>query len=234
MLRMLRTLPLALALATLSLFTAGCGSSSSKFRLVHAIADGQSVDVLIDGKTVETNVSVNSVTPTGGYLSVSSGSRHIQVFSTGTTTNAYFDGTVPFNGGTSYTFLLSEVLVPTKSYVGTLLTDNNATPTSGDGELRVIHASPSGPTPVDIYVVPPTDPPSGSPSISSLAYQSASTYLNVPAGSYDVLVTPTGNTAVDIRAAFAPSNGQIRTFVLVDVQGGGSMASSPLVLNDLN
>lgn len=231
MLRMLRTLPFALALAAFSILTACGGSSNSKFRLVHAVADGQAVDVVIDGKTVETNVPFDSVTPTGSYLSVSSGSRHIQVFPTGTTTGAYFDGTVSFSDGTPYTFVLGG---RASAVSGTLLTDNNAAPTSGDGELRVIHASPSGPTPVDIYVVAPTDPPTGTPSISNLAFQSASNYLNVPAGSYDVLVTPATNPAVDIRTPFAPTNGQIRTFVLVDVQGGGQMSPSPLVLSDLN
>jgi hypothetical protein len=231
MFRMLRSLPFALALAALSIFAASCGSSNSKFRLVHAIPDGQAVDVLIDGKTVESAVAFDSVTPSSGYLSVSSGTRHLQVFPTGTTTNAYFDGNPSFSGGTSYTFVVGG---PTTNTFGTLLTDNNATPTSGDGELRVIHASPSGPTPVDVYVVSPGAPASGTPSISGIVYQNASTYLNIPAGSFDVLITPNGLTAVDIRESFAPSNGQIRTFVLVDVQGGGSMASSPLVLNDLN
>lgn len=233
MFRMLRTLPFTLALAGLSIFTASCGSSSSKFRLVHAVADGQAVDVVIDGKTVETAVAVNAATPSTGYLSVSSGTRHIQVFPTGTTTGAYFDGNVTLNSSADYTFLLSGVVLPASTITGTLLTDNNTAPTSSNAELRVIHASTFGPTPVDIYVTSPGGGITGPPSISSVAYQNASTYLNVPEGTYDILVTPAGLPAIDIRVADAAFiAGKIYTYVLIDIPGGGQMSGDPLLLND--
>jgi len=230
MFRMLRTVPLALALAALSLFTAGCGSSSSKFRMFYAVPNGQAVDVVIDGKTVETAVSVNSATPASGYLSVSSGSRHVQVFPTGTTSNAYFDGTVPLNSGTPYTFLLTG---PTTNIQHQLFTDNNTAPTSSNAALRVIHASPSGPTPVDIYLSTANTQNLSSVTISGLAYAAASTYVTAPANPYAFLVTPAGIPAIDIdmpNQSFA--GGKIYTYVLVDVTGGGAMSNTPVVLND--
>jgi hypothetical protein len=227
---MLRTVTLALALAALSVFTASCGSSSAKFRMFYAVPNGVGVDVLIDGKAVETNVSVNSVTPSSGYLSVSSGSRHVQVFPTGTTSGAYFDGTVSFSSGTPYTFLLTG---PTTNIQHQLFTDNNTAPTSSNAALRVIHASPSGPTPVDIYLSQPNTQILSSVTISSLAYAAASTYVTAPANPYAFLVTPAGIQAIDIdmpNQSFAA--GKIYTYVLVDVTGGGAMSGTPVVLND--
>jgi hypothetical protein len=68
-----------------------------------------------------------------------------------------------------------------------------------------------------------------------VAYSAASTYLTVPAGSYDILVTPTGFKSVNITVPNVSfSAGQIRTYILVDVPNGGAMSATPLVLNDLN
>jgi hypothetical protein len=232
MFRLLRTVPLALVLAALSLFTASCGSSSAKFRMVYTVPNGVAVDVLIDGKAVETNVSVNSVTPSSGYLSVSSGSRHLQVFPTGTTSGAYFDGTVSFGSGTSYTFLLTG---PTTTIQHQLITDNNTAPTSSNAELRVIQASPtglSGLQSLDIYLSTANTQTLGQKTISGVAYPTASTYVTFPASTYAFLVTPANLAVVEIdvpQASF--SGGKIYTYVLYDVSVG-QISQSPLVLND--
>lgn len=238
MFRIGRTLPFALALSILSIFTAGCGSSNSKLRLVHAVPDGGVIDVLIDGKNVAPGLSFDTAT---SYLSMASGSRHVQVFAAGTTTNAFFDGTVNLSGGTTYTAVATGFANRTppvnNTVVAPVFTDDNSAPTSGNAKLRFIHASPSGPTPVDIYVVAPetTDISGVSPSISSVAYTNASTYLSVPAGTFKILVTPAGLKAVDITVPSASfTAGQIRTFIAVDVQNGGSMSGTPLELSDLN
>jgi len=232
MLRMLRPLPFALALAALSIFATGCGSSSAKFRLAYVVPDGGAIDVLVDGKNVAPGLSFDSAT---GYLSVASGSRHVQVFAAGTTTSPYFDSTVSLSSGIAYTTVGTGSAV-LKTVTAPLFTDNNAAPTSGNAELRVIQASATGlgsaNGAVDIYVTSPGGGISGSPSIASVAYPTASTYLNVPAGTYDILVTPAGIQAIDLRfsnASFAA--GKIYTYVIFDAQVN-QISQSPLVLND--
>ena len=238
MFRMLRSLPFTLALAALSIFTACGGSNSTKFRLVDAIPDvpqQQAVDVQIDGKVVGT-VSLGGVTPTSGYLSVSSGSRHMQVFPTGQTTGAFFDGNVTFNSGTVYT-VVATGSVTNNTIVAPLFTDNATAPTSSNAGLRIIQASPEGlggnPA-VDVYLVAPGGSlPGTSADIPNVAYQTASAYKTFPAGTYDLLLTPAGIASLNIRISNASfSAGKNYTYVLIDVQNGGQMSQNPLVLND--
>jgi len=238
MVRMLRTLPFALALTALSIFSAGCGSGNgTKFRVVNAIPNApEPADVLVDGKVVETAVSFPSVAPATGYSSISSGSRHLQLFPTGTTTGAFFDGNITFNSGNAYT-LVATGYFTTNTIVMPQFTDSSTAPTSGNAELRIIQASPAGlggnPA-VDVYIVAPGGGlPGTSPDIAAVSYQSASAYKTVPAGTYDLLLTPAGIASLNITIPGATfSSGKIYTYVLVDVANGGFMSSTPVVLND--
>jgi hypothetical protein len=63
---------------------------------------------------------------------------------------------------------------------------------TGEAALRVIHASPDAPA-VDIYV-------NGAKAISNLAFEEASAWAMLPAGSYDVKVTAAGGTDAVIQA----------------------------------
>ena len=237
MFRMLRTLPFTLALAALNIFTACGGSNSTKFRLVNAIPDipqQQAVDVLIDGKKVGT-VSLGGVTPASGYLSVSSGTRHMQVFLTGQTTGPYFDGNVAFNSGNNT--VVATGSISNNTIVAPLFADNATAPTSSNAGLRIIQASPAGlggnPA-VDIYIVGAGGGlPGTSPDIAAVAYPAASAYKTFPAGTYDLLLTPAGIASLNIRLAGASfTAGKNYTYVLVDVAGGGEMSSTAVVLND--
>jgi Domain of unknown function (DUF4397) len=238
MFRVLRSLPFTLALAALSIFTACGGSNSTKFRLVNAIPDvpqQQAVDVQIDGKVVGT-VSLGGVTPASGYLSVASGSRHLQIFLTGQTTGAYFDGNVNFNSGSNT--VVATGSISNNTVVAPLFTDNSTAPTSSNSQLRIIQASPEGlggnPA-VDVYLVAPGGSlPGTSADIADVAYPTANNpYKTFPAGTYDLLLTPAGIASLNIRIPNASfSSGKNYTYVLVDVQNGGQMSQTPVVLND--
>jgi len=238
MLRMLRTLPFTLAFAALSLFTACGGSGGTKFRLVQAVPDipqQQAIDVYIDLKKVGT-VSLGGATPASGYLSVSSGARHLQLFLAGQTTGPYFDGNVTVNSGGNTVVATGDVT--NNTIVAPLFADTATAPTtSSNAQLRVIQASPEGlggnPA-VDMYIVGPGgNLPGTSPDIAGVAYPAASAYKTFPAGTYDLLLTPAGIASLNIRLAGATfSAGKNYTYVLVDVAGGGEMSSAAVVLND--
>src|SRR5215471_2567265 len=123
-------LPLGAALVCLIgvlLITVSCssGSGSTQFRYVQAatVAPGP-VDVEIDGKTVLTGIGFGQ---TPSYQKVSSGSRKVAIFLTGTTTNPVFSGTVSFSGSTT---LITEN--PFNSITLAPYTDDTTTPPSGD------------------------------------------------------------------------------------------------------
>jgi ABC-type transport system involved in cytochrome bd biosynthesis fused ATPase/permease subunit len=121
-----------------------------------------------------------------------------------------------------------------------LLADDNTLPKAGDTEVRIVHASPSAPGSVDVYVVPTgTDITSATPTISGLMFEQASSYQSLSAATYayvlyTVIVTPSGSKTPFVNQGYTLSAGQIRTLVLVDASGSKTASPTPLALLDLN
>ncbi len=233
MFRFLKALPVTLALAALSIFAASCGSGSqSQIRVVNAIPDvpnNTPLDIDVNGTKVITALAFPNL--------VASGSVTIAALDTGTTTQV-LSSTGTLSGSTQYTVVLAGFIANPSAVQ---ITDNNSAPTSGNIEFRIIHASPSGTTPVDVYIVPPgTDITNVTPQVGGanpLAYTQASVYVSVAfaANGYAVIVTPSGNKVPIVNQNYTPPTGSIRTLVLVDNAGGGNgMSTLPVELSDLN
>ena len=113
-----------------------------------------------------------------------------------------------------------------------VFTDNNTAPPSGNIKIRVINASPTLGT-ADVYIVASGTSIAGlSPTFSNLAYQAASGYQTLAAGSYQVVFTPPGQQFAEITtSAQSFASGQIRSVVALDAQNGGFTTA---VLSDLN
>jgi hypothetical protein len=211
-----------------TIFTAGCGDDGkSLLRVVHASPDAPNVDVVVDGKGVLSNVPYETASD---YLTVSAGSRKIEVRATGTSQDV-INATVSLSRNKYYTVLAVDKVANIAPLV---LTDDNAPPASGQIKLRLVHASPTA-GPVDIYVeAPGTDITGVSPTLTNVPFKAASDYLAVAAGSYEVYVTPTGTKTVALDSgSLALSAGQIRTAVALDAPGGGTPLTA-IVLKDLN
>jgi hypothetical protein len=215
-------------ITSLTLFTAGCGDDGrARLRVVHASPDAPNVDVLVDGKSVLTNVAYKTASQ---YLSLSDGSRKVEVRATGSSQDV-INATVSLSDKKDYTVLAVDLVANITALV---LTDDNTPPAAGQIKLRLVHASPSAGN-VDIYVeAPGTDINTVNPTLTNVAFKAASDYLSVPAGSYEVFITPTGTKTVAIDSgSLAISAGQIRTAVALDAPGGG-VPLTAVVLNDLN
>jgi hypothetical protein len=220
-------LAMTMMVAGSTIFTAGCGDNGqAQLRVVHASPDAPNVDVLVDGKTVLTNVAYQTASK---YLTVSAGSRKIEVRATGTSQNV-INATVSLTRNKFYTVLAVDKVANITPLV---LTDDNTPPASGQIKLRLVHASPTA-GPVDIYVEAPGAGVTGTPTLTNVPFKAASNYLAVPAGSYEVYVTQTGKTDVAIDSgSLAISAGQIRTAIALD-PAPGSTALKAIVLSDLN
>ena len=209
-------------------FVLGCGGglgSKTNFRVMNAVPDQTNINVLLDGTSIASSVAYGTAS---AYAETKSGSRHLQV-EPAAATNVFLDQTFNLAGGTNSTLVVAN-LSATSS--GIVLTDDNAAPTSGNIKLRIVNASPSLGT-VDVYVVPPgTNLNSASPAISSLSFESSSAYLNLSAGSYDIVFTPHGSTFAFLDAGANSFNaGQNRTVVVLNNLSGGFSIGT---LNDLN
>ena len=124
------------------------------------------------------------------------------------------------------------------SIAAVLLTDDNSAPSSGNVKIRVLHAAPVdaiAPPDLDVYIVAHgTDITGVTPNVSSLSYGQASAYQDVPATSNQVIFTNAGSKSPVINATYTLTAGQIRTLVIVNVLGGVTMSTTPVVLSDLN
>lgn len=230
MFRSIRTLA-ALALASSALVACSDDDTTgpaqvAQVRVVHASPDAPNVDVLVDDATALTNVAFRAAS---GFLEVDAGSRRLRVRATGTTTTV-IDATVPFANGGAYTVLATGLLADITPVVAE---DNLTDPPAGQVKLRVIHAAPAA-AGVDVYATAPgADINTATPVLTNVAFRAVSDYLKVPAGTYQIRVTPTGTKTVAIDAELTLAAGQIRTVVAKDAVGGGAPLA-PIVLNDKN
>ena len=216
----------AVGLIAVAFFTTGCGSSSSgaKIRLVNAMPDEGSLDLLIDTKSAATGVGYGAAS---SYVGVASGSRQVQVEPTGSTTVFY---TRTDNIGSSNTLTLV-ALNFSFNPSSVLLPDDNTAPTSGNFKLRIVNAS-SGMGTQDVYVMPFGTGPSGSPTISSLGLGSEGGYSTLVPGDYEVFFTQPGTTNINLdsgKLTFAA--GQVRTVLGLNNPAGAFEAT---VLTDAN
>lgn len=230
---MLRKPALALALL-LSVGATACDdddttapAATAQLRVVHASPDAPNVDVLVDGAVALTDVPFRTASP---YLEVSVGARNLRVRPTGTTT-VVIDADADFVSGRAYTVLATGRVA---SLAPLVLTDDLTAPGAGNIRLRLVHASPSAGN-VDIYVTAPSaDLGATSPTLTNVPFRAASTYLEVPAGTYRVRITPAGTKTVAIDANNVTlTAGQVRTAVAVDAAGGGAPLGA-LLLADRN
>jgi hypothetical protein len=209
---------LALTLLTVMAFTLGCGSSGSHntvIRFVNASPNQASLNVLIDG------VSVQSALANGGsstnYLTVQPGSRHIQMQDPNTPQNL-IDDTITVASGSSTTFIAT-------NYIGLItpvvLTDDNSAPASGAFKLRLVNVAPNLGS-ADVYIQPGgTDINTVSPTTTNLAYTSASSYISTTAGSYEVVFTQAGFKGILAGGnSIAFTGGQVRTALVLNDPNG--------------
>ena len=215
----------ALLVAASSLVSIGCGSSHARIRFVDASPDESTLSMLVDGNVVASSIAYGTAS---NYISVTPGSRHLQVELPGSPT-VLIDQTPSFTASTDTTYVAASY---SASIAGLSFTDDNSAPASGNLKLRIINLSPGLGT-ADVYIVAPgTDITTVSPTISSLAFEAASSYQSLPAGSYEVFFTLPGQKFAYIDSgSLSFSAGQIRTLTGLNIASGGFTSA---VLADAN
>jgi uncharacterized protein DUF4397 len=164
----------------------GCGGSSSSesgnLRFLQGSPDAPQVNLLVDGKSVATNIGYINAT---GYISVKSGSRHVQAVPVSGAAPV-LDTNVTIIASGNQTLIVSGPAASTHSIV---LTDGGTTATTGDAHVRVVNASSNMGT-ADVYIVPSGTSIAGiPPTVANLAFNSDTGYQLVPVGAYEVFMT---------------------------------------------
>ena len=202
--------------------------SNAYVRVLHASPDAPNVDVLVDGTVVLTDVPYQSFS---SYLTVPAGARNFKVRATASPSTVVINVTPTLTKNNYYTVVARDPLASIEPW---LLTDDHAAPATGKVKVRLVHAAPGAPV-VDIYVTAPgADLATSTPVLTDIPYEAASGFLEVPAGNYQIRITPANTTTVAIDSGtLTLTAGQIRTGVAVDAPGGGAPFGA-VVLPDRN
>ena len=198
-----------------AIITTGCGSSSAKVRIINASPGEGAITATVGSTSVASDLSYATAS---SYTSVSSGSPTLKVEQS-SSSNSVIDQTVNLTSKDDYTLLIANY---STSIAVVTLTDNNASPSSGDANLRIIQAAPALGT-ADVYVVAPgTSLSSVSPTVSSLSFESASSYSSLAAGAYEIYFTPTGEKQASIDSGpITLSSGDVYSMLGLDGSAGG-------------
>ena len=260
--RLLKALPLTLAIATLaiaavSILATSCSSNNgTSARFFNAIPNtvqyGGALDVEVNGSVQFSDVTFGSASAST-YTRIPSGNVTFEGFeSPGVTTPVFTDSTT-LSGGTQYTEVATGQAggAGTNQVVLMSLSDDNSLPNDGTLNFRVINAalnaSPSPNGAVDIWIerAPyPYDPvEAGTATIQNLAYQTSSGYVNLgyntgQAGFTVFVYTVGGGTPLispyTISVSGSQTSAAVCTLVLVDFPNSSSMSSTPVLLDDSN
>jgi hypothetical protein len=198
---------------------AGCGSTGvAVVRIIQVSPGTGSIDAFVSDLQVANALTYGTAT---SYVQISDGSHTVALSPAGQDKTTLYKQVVAVYANTYLTIF---AVNPSSSIAELVLTDNDTAPDTGDFKLRIVNVSPSAPGPVDVYVTAPstsiTDVPA---TFRNVSYQTAETYLQLPAGSYEVRFTTAGTkTVIADTAAFTPAVGDIDTVALADAPGGGA------------
>jgi Domain of unknown function (DUF4397) len=224
---------LTLLLAATAL-TAACDDDDNtgpegeaRVRVVHASPDAPNVDVLLDDDEVLSDLPYLEASD---YLEASAGEHNVKVNAAGTATTV-IETDVTLAEGADYTVIAAGLAAEITPIV---LLDDNSTPAAGNARVRAIHGAPGAPA-VDVYVTAPgADIETALPVLTGVEFGDVADYLEVPAGDYQVRVTPAGTKVVAMDSgSLTLESGQVRTAIAVDALGGGAPFDL-LVLADVN
>jgi hypothetical protein len=213
----LRSVLLLFAIGSFGLLS-GCGSTGVAILRIIQVSPGTgSIDAFVSNTQVASALTYSNAT---SYVQVADGSHTVELTKAGQDNTSLYKQVVAIYANTYLTIF---AVNPSTSISELVLTDNNTQPDSGDFKLRIVQVSP-GAGVVDVYVTAPSSSITNIPAtFRNLSYQTAETYLQLTAGSYEVRFTNAGTkTVIADTAAFTPAVGDIDTVALADSPGGGA------------
>jgi hypothetical protein len=186
---------------------AGAQSGTAKVRIAHFSPDAPAVDVYFNGVKRLTNVQYEKHS---NYLELPAGKQKIEVRPTGAAADvpAVITAEPDLVANSSYTLAAVGKL---DSIAGNLYADDSTAPPAGKVKLRVIHGAPEL-APVDVVVK------GGASLATKLAFPTASPYLSLDPGKYDVEVRTDAAGPALLASTVVLQEGGVYTIAAI---GGG-------------
>lgn len=205
------------------LLIAGEGADSSFYvrdantpvdlRVVHASPDAPAVDVVVNDGFAAPLVPNLPFAGFAGFVEVPPAMYNVKVVPTGTTTPAVINADLDLMVSENYTVYAVDVL----ANIEPLVLSRDLRRIGTEAKIDIVHASPAAGN-VDIYVTAPgTDISGVDATLTNVPFKADTDFISLPAGMYDVTVTPTGSkTAAIGPATITLANGGIYTAVAID------------------
>jgi len=196
-------------------------STPATVRVIHDTADAPAVSVYANSSFTSPVVASLAFPNFTGYLPVlpASSISSFQVTPAGNPGTVVLNAPVTLTAGTQY----SVYAVGTLATIQPLVTTDDRRRLATQAKVRIIHGSPSAGS-VDIYLTAPgAGIATAIPILTGVPFKADTGFLSVPAGSYDVTVTPSGTKSAAIGpATISVANNGIYTAVARDNAGGGT------------
>lgn len=201
-------------------------NTPAQVQVVHASPDAPAVDVLADGNVLVPSLEFPQATP---FVEVPAAEYEVAVTVAGNP-GAIAIGPVNLDlmAGQRYSVLAVDQLAAIEA----LVLSDDPRPVATNAKVRIVHASPTAAN-VDIYVTAVgADINNETPTLADVAFKANTGFLALPAGDYDVTVTPTGTkTAAIGPASISIADGGVYTAVARDPLPGDT-ALGLILLDD--
>lgn len=190
----------------------------AKVRVAHLSPDAPNVDVWVDDSRVLENVPYKTFSQ---YLELLSGSYRVQVTPAGSTAPVVIDAMLDLNANEAYTVAATGLLGAND--IKPLVLQDDLEFEANNAKVRFVHTSPDAPA-VDIAVA-------GGPVLfSNIEFRSASVYLSVAPGAYNLEVRVAGTNTVALNVPGVALDGSANYAVFAIGQlSNGSLNALPVV-----
>jgi hypothetical protein len=179
--------------------------AQAKVMVIHAAPSAPGVDLLVDNTKI--NTAPLTFPNNTGYLNVNAGTRNFKVNVAGTSTTA-IEANQAVDANMNYSIFAINTNPSGTAFEPLVLMDNLTLPASGQAHVRFVHLSPDA-SAVDIVNVTGG---ANTVLIPNRSYKSATEFIPLPAGTYDlaVRVAGTSTTALTLPNVTLPA-GRILT-----------------------
>jgi hypothetical protein len=194
-------------------------NAPGRLRVIHASPDAPAVDVVANDNFAQplvANLAFANATP---FVPVPPASYNVKVTPAGNRGLIAINASLTVERGAEYSVFAVGRLAAIEPLV--LVDDRRRVATQA--KVRILHAAPAAGA-VDLFVLAPgASLATAAPAFTNVAFKANTGYVSLAAGSYDVVVTPTGTRTPAIGPArITVANGGVYTLAARDAVGGGA------------